>query len=148
MYDRRYAIFVLRDRQGRILLQKRDKKAPRNPGKWGFFGGNIREDETPPEALRREAREELGLKKVGFTFFGRYETREKDELHEKFLFEAPLKDPLGKLRKQQREGKELGLFSFDDIKGLNVPKVDVPLLFDLFGKRETSGILYVRKPKE
>lgn len=46
----------------RVLLQKRDSKAPINPNKWGFFGGTNEGVETPEECLIREWQEELEVK--------------------------------------------------------------------------------------
>lgn len=46
----------------RVLLQKRDSKAPVNPNKWGFFGGTNENAESPQECLIREWQEELGIK--------------------------------------------------------------------------------------
>jgi len=52
-------LILLFDREGRFLLQHRDDNAPSYPGYWGFFGGGIEEGETPVDAVRREAAEEL-----------------------------------------------------------------------------------------
>ena len=146
MYEKRYALLALRDRRGRILLQKRDNHAPKNPGCWGFFGGNIEGRETPRDALRREAREELGIRPK-FKFFGRYEIREEDGLNEKFLFIAPLDVPLNDLRKGQREGEDMGLFTFDDLKGLSIPDGDWVIHRDLFGRTEKVGLMVVKKSR-
>jgi ADP-ribose pyrophosphatase YjhB (NUDIX family) len=53
---------VVRDAQGRHLLQMRDA----NPGichplQWNFFGGGLREGEAPLDGARRELREEIGV---------------------------------------------------------------------------------------
>lgn len=52
-------IVLLYDEQKRLLLQHRSMDTPRMPGYWAFFGGSIDEGETPIEAIRREAYEEL-----------------------------------------------------------------------------------------
>lgn len=51
-------LFMVRS-DGRFLLQHRDHDAPTYPDYWGFFGGAIEAGESPIEALRREAQEEL-----------------------------------------------------------------------------------------
>ena len=147
MFGKRYVLFVLRDNEGRILLQKRDNRAPKYPGMWGFFGGSIEEGESPEQALRREALEELSLKNVKFRFFGRYKIKESDGLNEKFLFVALLDVPLGHLRKNQKEGETLGMFSFDDLKMVDIPEPDWILHMELFGEKDKAGMLYIKKKK-
>lgn len=46
----------VRDPEGRILLVK-----PRYRLDWGLPGGFLRRSEQPPEAIRRELREEIGI---------------------------------------------------------------------------------------
>ena len=50
---------ILYDETHRILLQHRTDDAPTFPGHWGFFGGEIERGETPEQAVKREALEEL-----------------------------------------------------------------------------------------
>jgi transketolase len=56
------AVIILYDRAKRFLLQHRSEDAGLMPGYWAFFGGEIKEGETPAEAVSREAREELKYK--------------------------------------------------------------------------------------
>ena len=56
----RYAINVLENSSGEILLLKRHPDSRLGSGQWGFPGGHIREDEDPAECARRELEEELG----------------------------------------------------------------------------------------
>ena len=55
----RCALIVLYDEKGRVLLQERSADAERLPGYWGFYGGGIKPNESPLEAVKREAFEEL-----------------------------------------------------------------------------------------
>lgn len=50
------------DAEGRLLLQKRSATKRIQPGRWdSSVGGHVDPGETPEAAVRREAREELGL---------------------------------------------------------------------------------------
>jgi 8-oxo-dGTP pyrophosphatase MutT (NUDIX family) len=62
MIERRVAVVLLVDRQGRILMQQRDSKARTSANQWSFPGGSIEPGETPVEAARRELWEETGLR--------------------------------------------------------------------------------------
>ena len=55
-----YSGAILRIKEGKILFQLRDKNG-RNPNKWGIFGGGIKKNETPEQAVIRELKEELGI---------------------------------------------------------------------------------------
>lgn len=50
------AVVLIRDRSGRLLLQRRG-----DDGTWGVVGGIMNLGETVEEAARREVREETGL---------------------------------------------------------------------------------------
>ena len=50
------------DRSGRMYLQKRSATKDRYPGRWdSSVGGHVAPGESPDQAIRREAREELGI---------------------------------------------------------------------------------------
>ena len=52
---------IIRDTEGKILLQKRvDPDIPAADGKWEFPGGKINPGETPEDAIIRECHEETG----------------------------------------------------------------------------------------
>ena len=53
------SLILLHDPERRFLLQHRTIDAEQAPDYWAFFGGSINLDETPKEAVIREALEEL-----------------------------------------------------------------------------------------
>jgi 8-oxo-dGTP diphosphatase len=57
---RRFAINVIEDREGRLLLLRRSRRAALGPGLWGFCAGHIEPGESPQQCSLREVREELG----------------------------------------------------------------------------------------
>lgn len=65
--------FHLFNEKGELFLQKRALTKDLLPGKWDTaVGGHISPGESPEEALKRETEEELGIKKIFFTFNGKY----------------------------------------------------------------------------
>ena len=59
---RNIALIILYDSERRFLLQHRTSDAKVLPNYWAFFGGGIKNNETPEDAVRRETFEELGYK--------------------------------------------------------------------------------------
>ena len=55
-----YSGAILRNKEGKILFQLRDKNG-RNPNKWGDFWWWHKKNETPEQAVIRELKEELGI---------------------------------------------------------------------------------------
>ncbi len=54
---------ILIEKNGKILFQLRDNNPNiLNPNKWGIFGGGIKNNEMPIDAIIRELKEELGIK--------------------------------------------------------------------------------------
>jgi 8-oxo-dGTP diphosphatase len=53
-------VAAVMERDGQVLIAQR-RKQDRHPLKWEFPGGKVEPGESPPEALARELREELGV---------------------------------------------------------------------------------------
>lgn len=131
-YKRRISLYILYSKEGKILLQKRDLKAPTLPGYWAFFGGGIENEEFPIDAVKREAQEELEVKLLNPIFLNRYVMEQDGGVIEKFIFIEKLKTSLKKLKKNQKEGDALGLFQISEIKkNLLFPKYNFVVLDDI-----------------
>ncbi len=129
------AVIILCDEKGRILLQHRDEHAPMLPNHWAFFGGSPEENEEPEQAVRREAKEELGIELDELRFLKKFEfDTELLGKYQAFVFTAPLTIPIEQLKRQQKEGDDLDLFSFEDLKGKKIWKYDLIILKELFNK--------------
>lgn len=116
------AAVVQRD-DGRFLLARRLPEAHLG-GLWEFPGGVVEEGESPPDALRRELREELGVEVVvgaPVTFaFHRDEHRDVVLL----FYEADIVsgEPAG------RDGQEFGWFVAAELPLLPTPPADAELI--------------------
>lgn len=123
------ALFVFRDTEGRILLQHRSADAKRAPNLWAFFGGGIKDGETPEQAVVREAREELSINIVDYTLFGKYKTIRDEDM---YIFVAPLPCSVEQLRQQQKEGQDLGMFTLQEALLLDLIEHDISVIKELF----------------
>ncbi|MGN6610689.1 MAG: NUDIX domain-containing protein [Angustibacter sp.] len=59
--DGHYAVVLLVDAHGRVLLQERDEHAPTAPLQWGCVGGSVEPGETAEQGAYRELAEETGI---------------------------------------------------------------------------------------
>jgi 8-oxo-dGTP pyrophosphatase MutT (NUDIX family) len=60
--ERRVAVVLLVDRDGRVLMQHRTPDAKVSPNQWSFPGGRVEAGEEPIAAAHRELLEETGIR--------------------------------------------------------------------------------------
>jgi 8-oxo-dGTP pyrophosphatase MutT (NUDIX family) len=122
---RNVSVIILYDQEKKILLQHRAEDAARLPGYWAYFGGGIEAGETPEQAVRREALEELNYVLndpkliMKQTFFGNDGKSEKHVFVEEF-------DPSKKIT--LGEGQNFGWFHLSEINGLKIIDHDIEVL--------------------
>ena len=111
--------------QGKILLQDR-RSISKFGEEWGFFGGGVEQGETPEQAVRREAIEELEFKPKELIFLGKFSSSISQEdsvtVH---LFFAPFP---GFSSLNQHEGDGMKLFHIDEARHLKTMQSDSALL--------------------
>lgn len=118
--QRSSALVIVKDRDGRVLLQFRDHHTQLDPLTWGLWGGRIEADDASPTAAAlRELREELGIE------------AEPQELEELAQFIDPqgmrahlfrYATPVGWESINIREGAGAGFFSSEDLRVLQLPE--------------------------
>lgn len=106
-------------RDGRVLLGRRTSGV-RFVGMWDAFGGHLEAGETAEAALRREIREELGVKVTRAQFLGVYEDRDPTSgdpfRHSLFLVTGWDGTP----RIANEEHAEIRWFRADEVAELNL----------------------------
>lgn len=125
---------ILIANDGRVLLQYRDESNRWNQDSWSEFGGQIEGSETPEEAIRREMKEELGIELADLKFFKKYNLQREKGIYRQFVFTASLAYSLKNLKEKQKEGKDLALFSYKELKKLKMADYTKEILEDFFKK--------------
>ena len=133
---------VIRNREGRLLLQHRDDKPGVSyPGKWSFFGGYVEEGETPSTALQRELREEISwhanhVVHLTTSIFDQYRRRNAVAYREYFLVEYDNRahPPL-----LQREGQGMAWVGREELPSyiLDAVPIDLPVLVSMLTPQAT-----------
>ena len=120
-------------RRHRVLLTQRESGS-HLAGYWEFPGGKIEAGEDPPTALRRELMEELGVDAVVEApfAFNHHAYPGKRVLLLTYLARFD-----GDPRKQ--ECAALGWFTDDEVRALNMPPADGPILTRLLPMLAAAG---------
>lgn len=109
---------------GKYVLQLRDNKNTiATPGQWSLFGGRIDGNETPLETIRREVEEELTIQNTTYKklwFIDYYSEFTKSPVRTWFFVSDITRMWLGH---KLTEGRAAGLFSFKELKKLDIPLV-------------------------
>ena len=123
---------IIKNTDGKILLQHRDKNAPDDKNTWAMWGGGKEGDETPVETAIRELNEELAIavQENQLHLYKKFIiVRSKMEDKEVSVFE--LQDE-GNFKYELHEGDDLHFFSPQEIMTLPLNFVARPVLTDYF----------------
>jgi len=114
-----------------ILIQDRKDFAIRRFGEeYGFFGGKIKQGETPEQALKREIKEELNIEIKNCDFFKKYvqKFKEFNAKVERNVFVAPMPD-IKNLKVD--EGKPF-VIQFEESFNLKMMPGDMDILKEIY----------------
>ncbi|MBP5473421.1 MAG: NUDIX domain-containing protein [Bacteroidales bacterium] len=124
------AAIILENRNGELLLYKRDNKPGIPfPGYWDLIGGHVEDGETPEQALVREIKEELNIDFTNFVFFKEYLCTEKDAYpNVKYIYAGIIDIPIDKIT--LLEGDYPMYFKKEQIKSLDIANIQKHILID------------------
>jgi mutator protein MutT len=126
MVWRTVAIVVFLDKDKNIVVQDR-RGASKLGERYGFWGGQLNEGETPMQAIKRELKEELGYvpKKLDywkkFSYTVREDSKHKGKMIDFHVFLSPITSELENAK--VAEGKGMLKMNIDQvIKGEKFPE--------------------------
>jgi 8-oxo-dGTP pyrophosphatase MutT (NUDIX family) len=120
MAVRDVSLLILYTSTGHLLLQHRTADAFSLPNHWAFFGGGIEAGESPMEALKREALEELAYHVQKPYFLLAQTVKDGQDLNTKYVFVEHYQDqPL-----HLGEGQAMGWFTLDETHKLKMIEHD------------------------
>lgn len=123
--QRNVSVIILYDDKKRILLQHRSDDATYLPGYWAFFGGGIEPGETPEQAVRREAIEELQYTLTNPVLAMKQVFAWGGDNHEKYVY-IERYDPSKELI--LGEGQDLRWFYYSELDSLKIVDHDTEVL--------------------
>ena len=72
-------VFFCHDGQGRLLMQKRSKKARDEHGRWDAGGGGLKHGESVVDSMKREVKEEYNVDPINVEFIGWFDAFRKNQ---------------------------------------------------------------------
>lgn len=128
------AVAVIIYRQNKILLQKRNSYAKKNPGLWGFFGGSLKNNEDVLQGLKREVFEELT-----------YQLTNPELIYEinlptdgKKIFFAEYYDDQQSMT--LNEGEDMKWFTIEELGNIDIAPHHQAALSHFFAKKSPHGV--------
>lgn len=133
------ALIVLYDSERRFLLQQRSKGAKLLPDYWAFFGGGLREGETPEEAVSREAFEEINYKVKAPQLILEQDFREGDTQGYLYIYIEAFDNHKAELKLQ--EGQGWGWFKDSELTNLKMVERDRQIISFIMSYLEKEKVV-------
>jgi len=107
---------------------------------YGFFGGKIKQGETPEQGLEREIKEELNIEIKNYNFFKKYvqEFKEFNVIIERNVFVAPMPN-IENLKVD--EGKPF-VIQFEESFNLKMMPEDIDILKEIYQRKNFPRKFY------
>ena len=124
---------IIKNNEGKILLQHRDSNAPTDKNKWAMWGGGKENNETAIETAIRELQEELDIEVLEdqLSLFKKFIVS-IDGVNQKEVSVFILQD-MGQFEYELHEGDELKFFAPEGIEDLSLDFVAAPVLSEYLG---------------
>ena len=123
-YARKRVVAGLIERGKKVLIAQR-RKTDIFSGKWEFPGGKVQDGEDDTEALRREIKEELGVRVRVGRKFGEHTYDYKEFGVHLLFFHCRL---VGNLEPRPREHRRILWVSSSDLEKYDFLEADMPIL--------------------
>lgn len=133
-----HAILIVREKY--VLQLRDDKPNIPAPGLWSLFGGMKKANETPLAAIRREISEELSIEPSKYQYLGfvdYYASFENDIIRTWFFLSDVTE--LWAIHKL-KEGRAASLFSFNEIRTMDMPLVMKGAIENFETQRNRKGV--------
>ena len=121
---------IILDDDGRILLVRRPRNAKVFPGMWGLISGMIESSETVEEALKREAKEEIGVNVEIVKYTGRYYDAKNRHPTKTVICLPHLTKIVSGNPIPKEQGTEVKWFSKEEIRKMNLAYDHKKMLID------------------
>lgn len=102
---------IIRPKDNKIFIAKRSYRKKLSPGMWEMVGGKSENGESPVKTIRREIKEELGVKIRAIKEFKDYDYKNRN--YKVFIIKLS-----GKPKPNTRDFSDWGWFSEKEIKKL------------------------------
>ena len=139
MEERNVAEAIPINSKGEVLLQKKTTDYRFGGGVWTVFGGEIKEGESPEEAVKRELKEETGCEIDKIRLLDVKDYAILDKKGKRYIFEVIFDKGISDI--SLNEGAGFAFFNPSELNTINLQPIVLDSLKKYFNKKPTSKIV-------